>query len=83
MGYRFGFYRFNIESSVMEMPEDIVFNKDGTIVDAPCTSIKTIHSINLYKDINWDYFDMYATNEELKGLADFIYKYLEKNNDYK
>jgi hypothetical protein len=76
MGYRFGFYRFNIESSVMEIPEDIVFNKDGTIVDAPCTSIKTIHSINLYKDkdINCDSFDMYATNEELKGLADFIYE---------
>jgi hypothetical protein len=28
----------------------------------------------LYKDINWDSFDMYATNEELKGLADFIYE---------
>lgn len=40
MGYKFRVYRFNIESSVMEMPEPIVFNKDGTVVDAPCSSFQ-------------------------------------------
>lgn len=79
MGYKFHVYRFNIESSVMEVPEDIVFNKDGTVVDAPCSSVKTMHVIHLDNVISWDTFRMEATNEELKGLADFIYKYLENN----
>ena len=77
MGYKFDVYRFNIESSMMEVPEPILFNKDGTVVDAPCSSVKTMHIINLDNVISWDTFRMDATNEELRGLAEFILKYLE------
>lgn len=77
MSYKFHIYRFDIESSVMEVPEDIVFNKDGTVVDAPCSSVKTMHTIKLDNMISRNTFSMTSTNEELKGLADFIYEYLE------
>lgn len=79
MDYKFHNYRFKIESSVMEVPEPILFNKHGTIVDSPCSSVRTMHTIKLDNMISRHTFSMDSTNEELKGLADFIYKYLENN----
>ena len=79
MGYKFRVYRFNIESSVMEVPEPILFNKDGTPADSPCSSVKTMHTIKLDNMISRDTFSMDSTNEELKGLAEFILEYLEQN----
>ena len=36
------------------------------------------YDITLNNSISWDYMTVRATKKELKGLADFIYEYLEK-----
>lgn len=42
------------------------FEKHGNIIN-----------LNLNNSISWDYITMKLTREELKGLADFIHKFLE------
>lgn len=36
------------------------------------------YDVTLNNSISWDYMTVKATKNELKGLADFIYEYLEK-----
>ena len=77
--YNFDVYRFDIEPSTIEMPNDIIFNKDGTVQDRPCTKHIPAFDIEMSNVISWELFRAKMTREELKGLADFIYKYLENN----
>lgn len=37
------------------------------------------YDVTLNNSISWDYMTVRATKKELKGLADFIYKYLEND----
>jgi hypothetical protein len=37
------------------------------------------HRLELSNVISWELMALKTTKEELKGLADFIYKYLENN----
>ena len=39
------------------------------------------YDITVNNSISWDYMTVRATKKELKGLADFIYKYLDNNNE--
>lgn len=39
------------------------------------------HRLELSNVISWELMALKTTKEELKGLADFIYKYLEKTNE--
>ena len=77
--YKADIYRFDIESSTQEVPNDILFNTDGSIKDGPCTKHIPAFDITISNVISWDIFQLKMTKEELKGLADFINKYLEKN----
>jgi hypothetical protein len=74
MTYKFDKYRFNVETSVMEVLEPILFNKNGTVIDAPLSSIQTMYTIDINNVINSEFFRIDATTKELKGLADFIYE---------
>jgi len=38
-----------------------------------------LYHVDLTNSISWDSMSLKATREELKGLADFINKYLEQN----
>lgn len=40
--------------------------------------VKDWYDITVNNSISWDYMTVRATKKELKGLADFIYEYLEK-----
>lgn len=40
--------------------------------------VKDWYDITVNNSISWDYMTVRATKKELKGLADFIYSYLEK-----
>ena len=37
------------------------------------------YNVTINNSISWDYMTMKASKEELRGLADFILKYLENN----
>ena len=37
------------------------------------------YNVTINNSISWDYMTMKASKEELRGLADFIYKYLEND----
>lgn len=39
--------------------------------------VKDWYDITVNNRMNWDYMTVRATKKELKGLADFIYEYLE------
>jgi hypothetical protein len=41
----------------------------------------SIVNLTINNVISWEWLRMRLTKSELKGLADFIYNYLEKNND--
>ena len=77
--YKADVYRFDIESSIIEMPNDIIFNKDGTVQDRPCTKHIPAFRVDVSNVISWDIISLNMTRDDLKGLADFIYKYLENN----
>lgn len=62
--YKADIYRFDIESSTQEVPN---------------TKYIAAFDITISNVISWDIFQLKMTKEELKGLADFINKYLENN----
>ena len=62
--YKADIYRFDIESSTQEVPN---------------TEYIPAFDITMSNVISWDLFQLKMTKEELKGLADFIYNYLENN----
>ena len=39
------------------------------------------YDITVNNKMNWDYRTIRATKKELKGLADFIYEFLEKSKE--
>ena len=65
-----------------EIPNEILFNEDGTVKDGPCTKVAELYNLTINNVISWEWTKMKLTRSELKGLADFICKYLENNNDY-
>lgn len=75
--YKSDVYRFDIGPSIQEVPNEIIFNQDGTIKDAPCTKHIPFFNIGISNVISWEMMNVKMTKEELRGLADFIYKYLE------
>ncbi len=62
--YKADIYRFDIESSTQEVPN---------------TKYIPAFDVTISNVISWDLFQLKMTKEELKGLADFINKYLENN----
>ena len=44
-------------------------------------SVGSMFQVDVSNVISWDIIRLKMTKEDLKGLADFINKYLEVNND--
>lgn len=73
--YRADVHNFTIESlGVEEVPMPILFNKDGTVKNDPCTKHTELFDLTINNVISWEYLKMKFTKDELKGLADFIYE---------
>ena len=45
-------------------------------------TMNSMFDLTINNVISWDWLRLKLTKSELKGLADFINNYLEKNNDY-
>jgi len=75
--YKADVFNFDLECFTQEVPNEILFNKDGTVKDGSCTKQIPLFNLTINNAISWDWMKFKFTKEELKGLSDFITKFLE------
>jgi hypothetical protein len=71
--YKADIFNFDMECWKQEIPNEILFNEDGTVKDGPCTKWAELYNLTINNVISWEWIKMKLTKEEAKGLADFLY----------
>ena len=79
--YKADVFNFDMECWKQEIPNQILFNKDGTVKDGPCTKVAELYNLTINNVISWEWTKMKLTRDEIKGLADFLNQFIEETND--
>ena len=77
--YKADIFNFDMELWKQEIPNEILFNEDGTVKDGPCTKVAELYNLTINNVISWEWTKMKLTRSEIKGLADFLNQFVEEN----
>ena len=74
--YKADIFNFDMECWKQEIPNEILFNEDGTVKDGPCTKWAELYNLTINNVISWDIMSLKMTKDELRGLGAFIKNFL-------
>ena len=77
--YKADVFNFDMECLKQEIPNEILFNEDGTVKDGPCTKVAELYNLTINNFISWEWMKFKLTKEELKGLAQFLNQFVEND----
>jgi hypothetical protein len=79
--YKADIFNFDMECWKQEVPNQILFNEDGTVKDGPCTKKVELFNLTINNVISWEWMKFKFTKEELRGLTDFLNQFIEETNE--
>jgi hypothetical protein len=79
--YKADIFNFDMECWKQEVPNQILFNEDGTVKDGPCTKKVELFNLTINNVISWEWMKFKFTKKELRGLTDFLNQFIEETNE--
>lgn len=77
--YKADVYNFDMECLKQEVPNEILFNEDGTVKDGPCTEWAEVYNLTINNVISWEWVKMKLTKNEIRGLSQFLNQFVEND----